>query len=89
MEPRNPVAYKPTSMKEEPLEGDLSYGIEDRSYLDRNPVQPELLPEKLGPTAMEAQSKSQARTEVSVLHPIRSHLPDGRAGRGMESGGAV
>ena len=34
-------------MKEEPLEGDLYYGIEDRSYLDRNPVQPELLPEKL------------------------------------------
>ena len=45
-------------MKEEPLEGDLYYGIEDRSYLDRNPVQPELLPEKLGPTAMEAQSKA-------------------------------
>ena len=34
-------------MKEEPLEGDLYYGIEDRSYLDRDPVQPELLPEKL------------------------------------------
>ncbi len=34
-------------MKEEPLEGDLYYGIEDRSYLDRKAVQPELLPEKL------------------------------------------
>lgn len=34
-------------MNEEPLEGNLHYGIEDRSYLDRNPVQPELLPAKL------------------------------------------
>jgi RNA-directed DNA polymerase len=34
-------------MNVEPLEGNLHYGIEDRSYLDRNPVQPELLPAKL------------------------------------------
>lgn len=34
-------------MNEEPLEGNLYYGIEDRSYRDRNPVQPELLPTKL------------------------------------------
>ena len=34
-------------MKQEPLEGNLHYGIEDRDYLDRDPVQPELLPEKL------------------------------------------
>jgi hypothetical protein len=34
-------------MNEEPLEGNLHNGIEDRSYLDRNPVQPELRPTKL------------------------------------------
>lgn len=34
-------------MKQEPLEGDLYYGIEDRDYLDRDPVQLDLLPEKL------------------------------------------
>jgi RNA-directed DNA polymerase len=34
-------------MKEEPIEGDLYYGIEDRSYLDRKAVEPELMPEKL------------------------------------------
>ena len=34
-------------MKNEPLEGNLHYGIEDREYLDRNPIQPDLLPTKL------------------------------------------
>ena len=34
-------------MKNEPLEGDLHYGIEDREYLDRDPIQPDLLPTKL------------------------------------------
>lgn len=34
-------------MKDEPLEGDLHYGLYDRSYLDRDPNRPDLLPEKL------------------------------------------
>ena len=34
-------------MKNEPLEGNLHYGIEDREYLDRNPIQPDLLPTNL------------------------------------------
>jgi RNA-directed DNA polymerase len=34
-------------MKSEPLEANLHYGIEDREFLDRNPIQPDLLPEKL------------------------------------------
>lgn len=34
-------------MKNEPLEGNLHYGIADREFLDRNPIQPDLLPEKL------------------------------------------
>jgi RNA-directed DNA polymerase len=34
-------------MKNEPLEGNLHYGIEDREYLDGNPIQPDLLPKKL------------------------------------------
>jgi len=34
-------------MKEEPLEGNLHYGVEDREYLDRDPIRPDLLPEKL------------------------------------------
>jgi RNA-directed DNA polymerase len=34
-------------MKNEPLEGNLHYGMGDREYLDRNPIQPDLLPTKL------------------------------------------
>jgi len=34
-------------MKKEPLEDPLHYGALDRQYLDRNPVQGELIPEKL------------------------------------------
>jgi RNA-directed DNA polymerase len=34
-------------MKNEPLEGNLHYGIDDREYLDRNPIQPDLLPTNL------------------------------------------
>jgi RNA-directed DNA polymerase len=34
-------------MKTEPLEDYLHYGAEDREFLDRNPIQPDLLPEEL------------------------------------------
>ena len=34
-------------MKNEPLGGTPHYGMEDREFLDRNPVQPDLLPTKL------------------------------------------
>lgn len=47
MEPRSPAACTHSSMKNEPLEGNLHYGIGDREYLDRNPIQPDLLPTKL------------------------------------------
>ena len=43
VEPRSPVAYTPTFMNEEPLEGNLHNGIAARSYL----VQPELRTAKL------------------------------------------
>jgi RNA-directed DNA polymerase len=36
-----------SSMKNEPLEGNLHYGTEDREYLDRDPIQPDLLPTQL------------------------------------------
>jgi RNA-directed DNA polymerase len=36
-----------SSMKNEPLEGNLHYGTDDREYLDRNPIQPDLLPTNL------------------------------------------
>ena len=47
VEPRGPTANTPTSMKNEPLEGNLHYGVEDREFLDRNAIQAELLPTKL------------------------------------------
>src|SRR5512136_794257 len=47
VEPRSPAACTLISMKNEPLEGNLHYGIADREFLDRNPIQPDLLPEKL------------------------------------------
>ena len=47
VEPRSPAACTHSSMKNEPLEGNLHYGIGDREYLDRNPIQPDLLPTKL------------------------------------------
>jgi hypothetical protein len=34
-------------MKNEPLEGNLHYGAQDREFLDRNPIQPDLLPKEL------------------------------------------
>jgi len=34
-------------MKKEPLEGNLHYGADDREYLDRKAIQPDLLPETL------------------------------------------
>jgi hypothetical protein len=34
-------------MKNEPLGGNPHYGMEDREFLDRNPVQPDLLPTNL------------------------------------------
>jgi RNA-directed DNA polymerase len=34
-------------MKNEPLEGNLHYGTEDREFLDRDPIQPDLLPAQL------------------------------------------
>lgn len=34
-------------MKNEPLEGNLHYGTEDREFLDRDPIQPDLLPTQL------------------------------------------
>src|SRR5690242_1313646 len=46
-EPRSPAAYTHSSMKNEPLEGNLHYGFEDRKYLDRDEIRPDLLPEKL------------------------------------------
>jgi RNA-directed DNA polymerase len=34
-------------MKNEPLEGNLHYGTEDREFLDRDPIEPDLLPTQL------------------------------------------
>jgi len=47
VEPRGPAASMRSSMKNEPLEGNLHYGTEDREYLDRDPIQPDLLPTQL------------------------------------------
>jgi RNA-directed DNA polymerase len=47
VEPRSPAANTLTSMKNEPLEGNLHYGTEDREFLDRNPIHPDLLPTQL------------------------------------------
>src|SRR3954452_2641171 len=46
-ERRRPAACTHSSMKNEPLEGNLHYGTEDREYLDRDPIQPDLLPTQL------------------------------------------
>jgi RNA-directed DNA polymerase len=47
VEPRSPAANTHSSMKHEPLEGNLHYGIDDREFLDRDAVQPDLLPTAL------------------------------------------
>jgi len=47
VERRNPVANTHSLMQDEPLEGNLHYGAEDRSFLDGNPDQGELLPKEL------------------------------------------
>lgn len=47
VELRSPAASMHSSMKNEPLEGNLHYGTEDREFLDRDPIQPDLLPTEL------------------------------------------
>ena len=47
MEPRSPAANTRSSMKNEPFEGNLDYGTEDREFLDRDPIQPDLRPTAL------------------------------------------
>ena len=48
MEQRDPGhTHADIDMKKEPLGGNPHYGTEDREYLDRNPIQPDLLPKEL------------------------------------------
>lgn len=47
VEQRGSSTHKPTFMKNEPIGGDPYDGTEDREYLDRNPIQPELIPREL------------------------------------------
>ena len=47
MEPRGPGTRTQTSMKQEPIGGNPYNGTQSREYLDRNPIQPDLLPKEL------------------------------------------
>jgi len=48
MEQRDPGhTHADIKMRNEPLGGNPRYGTEDREYLDRNPIQPDLLPREL------------------------------------------
>jgi RNA-directed DNA polymerase len=47
VEPRSPAACTHSLMKNEPLEGNLHYGTEDREFLDRDPIRPDWLPTQL------------------------------------------
>ena len=72
VEPRSPAANTRSSMKNEPLEGNLDYGTEDREFLDRDPIQPDLLPTKLNLLRWKLNQK--AKREPKFLSGQRAHL---------------
>ena len=81
VEPRSPAACTRTPMKDEPLEGNLHYGTEDREYLDRDPIQPDLLPTQLNllrwlrePWCFEAGKAAARQTGLAVLASLRDNL---------------
>ena len=51
-------------MKNEPLEGNLHYGSQDRQFLDRNPIQPDLLPKELNLLRWKLNQKAKREPKV-------------------------
>ena len=69
VEPRSPAACMRSSMKNEPLEGNLHYGTEDREFLDRNPIQPDLLPTELNLLRWKLNQKAKPEPKFRFSEP--------------------
>lgn len=72
-----PSTGKQRTMKNEPLEGNLHDGTEDRECLDRDPIQPDLLPTQLNLLRWKLSQKAKSTVALWLCTPEIHAQTDG------------